>query len=457
MSDRPARRRHHVASIRLGRMIRLGRFARRSRDRWEIGSLRRSLLFYVLTVEVIALIVTAALLSGQQVGLGDLTMLGGIIALGIAKEELTRQVERMRRRFSDTPHLNMTSVWTFAGALVLPPGLSAVVVVALYTHLWLRTWHPVRSVRPWKSVFSASAVILSCHTATGIQQFIGRDELADATELHTVTLLAVAIVLYSAVNLGLVAGAIAMMTSERTARRLFGTGGDLLLEYATLAMGAMAAMFLLHAPWAVVLFIPVLLVLHRSVLIRQLEEAASTDSKTGLLNATAWQALAKGEIERAKRDGTGLAVLMLDLDHFKHINDTHGHFIGDQVLVAVADKLKREMREYDLLGRFGGEEFVVLCPETSATDLPQLGERVRRAVAQVTVEVDDRTESVARPTASVGAAHFPESGSDLEAVLLAADNALFAAKDGGRNRVEILRPHADEAGQDSSGASSSSA
>jgi diguanylate cyclase (GGDEF)-like protein len=419
-----------------------------------LWSLRPALLAYVLAVQLAALASTFVLVSAHHIGQRDLVLLAVLIAGGVLKEEMTRHVERMRRRFSDTPHQNMTSVWTLAGALVLPPGLVAVVVATLYAYLWLRTWHPVRSVRVWKLVFSVSAVTISCYTATGIRQLIEPGALADGG-LQTVAWLVVAIVAYSVVNLGLVAGAIALMTTERTARRLLGTLDDGVLEYATLALGAIAAILLVHTPWVVVLLVPVLYALHRIVLIRQLEEAASTDSKTGVLNATAWQTLARREFERALRDRTGFGILMLDLDHFKHINDSHGYAVGDRVLVAVAECLAREVRDYDLLGRFRGEEFMILCPELDAADLAGVGERVRGAVEALVVPVGETGDATIRLTISVGAAHFPETGNDLEDVLLAADNALFAAKDSGRNRVEVLGLTANQhVVQDSTGDSS---
>jgi diguanylate cyclase (GGDEF)-like protein len=256
-----------------------------------------------------------------------------------------------------------------------------------------------------------------------------------------VALLIAAIIVYSVVNLGLIAGAIALLATDHSARRLFGTLGDAQLEYATLAMGALAAISLIRSPWVAIFLIPVLLVLHRSVLFRQLEEAASADPKTGLLNATAWRGLATNEFDRAVRDGTEFGILMLDLDQFKRINATYGHSVGDQILRTVANRLTAEMRRYDLLGRFGDGELVTFCPELTADDVANLGERLRRAVEQLAVPVDETGESIVHPTISVGAAHYPESGTNLEEVLLAADNALFAAKDSGRNRVEVLRPH----------------
>jgi diguanylate cyclase (GGDEF)-like protein len=385
----------------------------------------------VLTVEAVTAAVTIVMVSRSHVELANLVILVVLIVLGLGKEELTRQVERTRRRFSDTPHQNMTSVWTFAAALLLPPGLAVVVVAALYAYLWLRIWYPLHGVRAWKVVFSASAVTLSCHTATAVMHAFGVAPMADR---RTVVLATVAIVLYSAVNLGLVAGAIALMTPDRTMRRLFGTPADAALEYATLTLGAAAAMLLHFAPASVLLLIPALVVLHRTVLVRQLEQAASSDPKTGVLNPTTWQSLAHSELERARREQSSIGLLMLDIDHFKMVNDGNGHLAGDQVLVAVAEQLKQRTRPYDLLGRFGGDEFTLLCIGVDAENLIGIAERIRHSIETLTIPGEDTPV-----TMSIGAAHFPEVGPELEDLLLAADNALFAAKDRGRNRVVMLR------------------
>ncbi|TDV44175.1 GGDEF domain-containing protein [Actinophytocola oryzae] len=436
------------------------RVRRRAIDGWEFWSLRRPLLVYVLTVQLAALIVTILLTGSQRVALADLSMLAGITALGVVKEELTRHVERIRRRFADTPYQNMTSVWTLAAALVLPPGLSAAVVVFLYAHLWFRTWRRVHTARPWKVLVSVSAVVLSCHTASGVAHLIGRPALADAAAPRTVALLVLAVVLYSVVNLGLVAGAYALMTSERTARRLLGTLTDAMLEYATLAMGVLAAILLLRSPLAVVFLIPVLVVLHNSVLIRQLEEASSTDAKTGMLNTAAWLAVAGREFDRAQRDGTSLGLLRLDLDHFTHVNATYGEQFGDTVLHAVADVIQHEVRDVDLVGRHD-EEFVVLCAEVTPVELLAVGERVRAAVAELELSAaeasDGRTGAdVATVTVSIGLAHYPLSATSLEDLLGAAGIALFAAKDNGRNRVAMRLDHRHQPAQDRSASSSSS-
>ncbi len=127
---------------------------------------------------------------------------------------------------------------------------------------------------------------------------------------------------------------------------------------------------------------------------------------------------------------------MLDLDYFKSINDRMGHLVGDQVLHAVAEQLDQDTRPYDLLGRFGGDEFVLLCVGVDAEALVAIAERARASIERLAIPGTDLDVQV---TVSIGAAHFPGVGPDLEDLLLAADNAVFAAKDRERNRVVILR------------------
>src|SRR6266498_3225722 len=242
--------------------------------RWELWTLRPGLRTYALAVEATAVGVTIALLSHAHVQLADLLMLAAIVALGLAKEELTRNVERMRRRFSDTPHQNMTSVWTFAAAVLLPPGLAVLAVGALYAYLWLRIWRPLHGERVWKVVFNASTVTLSCHAATATLHVVGAYPLTGWREVGVAM---VAILIYSVVNLGLAAGALALMTTQRTVRRLLGTPADAALEYATLTIGAVAAILLADAPAAVLLLIPTLVVLHQSVLVRQRSEEHTSE------------------------------------------------------------------------------------------------------------------------------------------------------------------------------------
>ena len=387
-------------------------------------------------MELAAVALTGVLATASPVDAGAMTTLAVIIGLGIALGEATRHVERVRRRFTDTPHVNLTSVWTFSAALVLPPVLTPIVIVAIYLHLFWRSWYRVRSVHPYRLVFTSSTVILAAYVAWTIRHLLAPADVADWRGPGAVLAIVVALVLYSATNSGLVATAIALHDREWDTRRALGTVKETALEYGTLGLGAITALLLSFSPAWAVMIVPALLVLHRSVLMRQLEEAASTDQKTGLTNATAWTNLASAEIQRAARDGTCVGVLMIDLDHFKQVNDAHGHLVGDRVLQAVAEALSAAARRYDVVGRWGGEEFVILCPEVTKDTLRDIAERIRERVRELRVPLDDTV--VEGLTVSIGIALYPEFGPELQDVLLAADDALFVAKDSGRNQVQTI-------------------
>jgi len=408
----------------------------RAPRRWALWGESRRVLVFILFVEFAAVALTALLASASTVDGDTLVTLGVIIGLGVAMGEATRHVERVRRRFTDTPHVNLTSVWTFSASLVLPPTLTPIVIVALYVHLFWRSWYRVRSVHPYRLVFTASTVTLAAFVAWTIRHLLAPADVADWRTPGAVLAIAVALVAYSATNSGLVACAITLHEREWDTRRALGTFKESALEYGTLGLGAITALLLSFSPAWAVMIVPALLVLHNSVLMRQLEEAASTDQKTGLTNATAWTNLASAEIQRAARDGTKVGVLMIDLDHFKQVNDLHGHLVGDRVLQAVADVLMTSARRYDVVGRWGGEEFVVLCPEVTKDTLRSIAERIRGQVRDLRVTAENAV--VEGLTVSIGIALYPEFGPELQDVLLAADDALFVAKDSGRNQVQTI-------------------
>lgn len=171
--------------------------------------------------------------------------------------------------------------------------------------------------------------------------------------------------------------------------------------------------------------------------LRQQKEAAEalarTDALTGIANRRAFDEAAQHEIRRALRYGTPLALLMTDIDHFKAINDTHGHSFGDQVLVDCARTLLASVREVDLVGRWGGEEFVILMPGTDIDEAVRAAERMRLAIAGMPTRFNGKTCGY---TASFGVATFSQAQPTLDALLADADQALYRAKERGRNRVE---------------------
>ena len=165
------------------------------------------------------------------------------------------------------------------------------------------------------------------------------------------------------------------------------------------------------------------------------EFRASTDALTGLPNSRAVQDTVKRMVAQASRTATPLAAALLDLDHFKQINDYYGHARGDEVLAAAGIVLRASVRESDFVGRYGGEEFVILMPGTSREGAVAVLEKIRATFATITVPTVNRAI-----TASAGIAVLPEDGGDVATLLRNADRALYAAKSNGRNRVEVCSP-----------------
>jgi diguanylate cyclase (GGDEF)-like protein len=166
---------------------------------------------------------------------------------------------------------------------------------------------------------------------------------------------------------------------------------------------------------------------------KRLRKLSITDGLTELYNHRHVQTLLHEEFERSHRSGDPVAVAMLDLDRFKQVNDTYGHPTGDVVLYETAQILRDTAREIDMVGRYGGEEFIAILPATDEEEAARFAERVRRAVGDH--EYRDEATLI-RMTVSCGVASFPAPGVDSPEVLLKrADEGLYAAKTGGRNRV----------------------
>ncbi len=168
-----------------------------------------------------------------------------------------------------------------------------------------------------------------------------------------------------------------------------------------------------------------------------LERLARTDALTGINNRRHLFELAVHEFEVARRYGHPLSVIMLDLDHFKDVNDTFGHAVGDQILQSVTQVARSQLRDVDLIGRYGGEEFVIILPVTSARQSSLVAERIRGGVESLRIETDKGPASV---TLSLGIAemfHAPQDGS-VDDMIRRADEALYAAKKAGRNRAVIF-------------------
>ncbi len=165
----------------------------------------------------------------------------------------------------------------------------------------------------------------------------------------------------------------------------------------------------------------------------ELERRALTDALTGLFNIRWWRDMAPRVMSQSLRTGAGVGILLMDLDHFKEINDTAGHAVGDSVLRAVARALRRVVRDSDYAVRYGGEEFLVVLTNSTVDGAMRVAQALQSAVAELRAP----TAAPTRVTASIGVAVFPDHGQELDDVVLAADQAMYQAKRDGRDRIAV--------------------
>jgi len=406
--------------------------------RWELLAAPRGVLPLYLTVEAAAAALVV-LFPGDAPTDTDWARFAALLVVSCLQTELSLGIEKARRYLADGPHISMTSVWMFGGALVLPAAMAVGLTTIIYLHLWVRVWRRVQGRSAYRVVFSSTTIVLGC-LAVGpiLRLFDIHNVLADGWQGCRILLAIVAAgLVYTTINGVLVAVGIKLHHPDRPWSKTFGTKAENALELATLSLGGVTAVMLVTQPALVGLMLLPVIVLHRNILMRQLEEKAAQDSKTGLLTAEEWRVRVAGELMRNARTLTPFAVLMVDLDRFKRVNDTYGHMAGDAVLRTVAETITGQLRAYDSVGRWGGEEFAVLLPQIPGRGARDVAERIRAAVEaiEVTVTIDDTSHVITGMSASVGVASFPETGMTVDGLVHAADQAMYRAKGAGRNTV----------------------
>jgi len=362
-----------------------------------------------------------------------------MFALGVVFEELARKVGKLRWVISSGPQPDMTSVWTFAGTLVLAPGYAALLAAVLAAYLWLREQREAGQFL-YRKVYTGATVVLACLASSAVVHHGSANPLASPSA-HSAATVVVALVVYTCVNRLLISVAVVLAGGPMTPSIMLGRWDDNALELATLCLGYVTAVVVVQQPWLTAVVLVPMVLLQRGALVRQLEELSTIDSKTQLLNALAWHQLAARALMSAGPASTA-AVLVIDLDNFKAVNDIHGHLVGDAALFEVGRGVKQELRQGDIVGRFGGEEFVVMLPNLGAAAAERIAERVRSRIASVQLADLQATHTdggVCRHalSASIGVAIYPRHAGDLSGLLRAADAALYVAKHAGRNRVAL--------------------
>ncbi len=360
----------------------------------------------------------------------DLGRFALLAVLGLGYAEASDRVERFKRYLGkDGIWSNHTSVWAFAGVLVLPGAYAAMLVLLIYAQQLL-LGHRHQSVHPHRVVFITSTMVLATLAGSAFLHAVGGGITTSGLRAALITVGTFGI--FPVVNLGVLISGRALAAKTKRISSLLPDRDTVGFELMTLILGVFTAGLVLHTPWLTPLVLGLLAGLHRNSLVKNLRVAASTDAKTGLLNNAAWQDRAEQGLSRASRASQPVAVVMIDLDHFKNVNDTHGHLVGDRVLREVADALGVELRGHDLLGRFGGEEFVAFLEGPTAEQAVEISERLRHCIASITIT------DIPSVTGSIGVAFCtPPRQANLADLLQVADTALYKAKAAGRNRIDI--------------------
>lgn len=426
------------------------RAADRSRHprNWALWQRPRRMIVFLIGMELVAVVgfVFTFAISANPTGLDWIRF--AILAVGATVHiQFTQRQEERRRSHIRTVLIDLIAVWVFPAILLLPATLVVLLVVLIRVQRWFTARRPAHNF-----IFSSVSHSLAAALAQVTYSALGPQDWQTVSGLESLRefgLVVVAALVYEAIQIIYVGGVLALgASSAPTVRNVLGSKADNLLEAITTGLGAVTAVLLVTMPPAVSIMAVVTVVFNRLAELDQLQDDVRTDSKTGILNMRGWSESAERSFQRTVRSNDSSALLMIDLDHFKWINDTYGHPAGDDVLRAVGELLREVTRPRDVVGRFGGEEFLVLLPEVNANIADAAAERIRGAVAEAHIVTTDKRggpTTITGRTTSVGVAVYPEHGTTLEELLHAADGAVYQAKENGRNQVRIAQPRRQKA------------
>ena len=338
-------------------------------------------------------------------------------------------VEATRRQGEPAGALNkdLLSAWFLPIAFVLPPVYSLLAPLPLM----ILTQYRVRRTVVYRRALSVAAIGLAHALGSLVFHRMAAAWNPDQLRPGVVALLWAAIAIVAAlvaalVNVVLVAIAVKIDSPEFSWAGLLWDSENLTIDIGELCIGVVVGLLCVLQPLLVLIALTPVVLLQRSLIHDQLWAAARLDPKTGLLNAPTWEREAASEIARAQRTKTSLSVMLLDLDHFKAVNDRFGHLAGDEVLKAVAEVMRGQLREYDRCSRFGGDEFAILLPQSDLQEAGQTAERIRRHVAAITVLAGS---SVVQTSVSIGIAQLWSPLQGVTDLLAAADLSLYRAKE----------------------------
>jgi diguanylate cyclase (GGDEF)-like protein len=409
--------------------------------RWACWRLPRAARVLVLAVPAVYAAVGALGVATVHFSVRDLATAAIFAAASVLSVEVSMRLAWPRTR-GDLLSSDGLAVWILPVALLLPPIYVALMVVIPRVYVQIRVWR----AQTMKFVYSTATLGLAYAAASEVHRIIlgaapttwKAGQLLGGTKPVLAVLAAIAVWWISH---NLLIFAVVALTAGRTPVIAFLANREThVTDAVAICIGtAITVLWIVHPAAAALLAPAVLLMQHQ--LYSGLRQAVRRDLLTNVSNPQFWREAARREVDRAWASSTNLAVLVIDLDHFKAVNDQHGHLAGDDVLAATARAIAAALRPSDLIGRLGGEEFGAVLSGLNLPDAQRAAERVRTHIAATRVR-SDRGEWIT-VTASIGIAELTANGTDLTELLNAADTAMYAAKTAGRNTTRTAEPHHD--------------
>jgi diguanylate cyclase (GGDEF)-like protein len=400
---------------------------------WQLPPLLRC---YVAAVPVLALAVACVEAARAEWRVADLATFLALLCCGAISMAST---PRMMYAHPGVTR-DFSSVWVLPTAILLPPIYAVLMPIPLFA---IQRWRVHRGILH-RTVFTVASIGLTYALASWVFRSFPPHFAGDTvgSGLHGLTWVIAAVACGLIASRGhslLIACAVKLSDPEVRIRNIELNRQAVQAAFAELDLGILITIAVGLSPALFVLALPTVLLVRRFLVYPILISQARIDSKTGMLNVSTWEAEAEAELSRSRRTQSPVALALVDIDHFKSVNDTHGHLVGDKVLKSVSEALMSHLRDYDRAGRFGGEEFVLLLAQTSGSDACRIAERLRRHVAGMTVPIEDRPNApIVRLTISVGVTAMERGETrELTDLLAAADSALYHAKETGRNRVAV--------------------
>jgi diguanylate cyclase (GGDEF)-like protein len=406
---------------------------------WQLPPLLRWYVALVITLAVAAIGVGFAATSWRTADAVEFLLLACCGTISMASTpRIMYSYPGVTRDFS--------SIWVLPTAILLPPVYSTLIPIPIVATLQLFVY----PTKVHRRVFSAATLCLSYAGISLLFRALPHSFAGPTpgTGLHAFTwCLAVGAceILACRIQHFCIVGAVKM---ANPAMRFF--AGEFNRDalhglFVEIDLGILITIAVALSSALVVIALPTVLLVRRFLIHPVLVAQSRTDAKTGLLNVSTWESEAETELSRSVRTRNPVALALIDIDHFKQVNDTYGHLVGDRVLKAIAEALTGQSRDYDRVGRFGGEEFVLLLAQTTEIDARKIAERLRGYIASLPIPTDDRPGSATvHVTISIGVTGLGGGERyELTDLLAAADAAMYAAKQAGRNQVAFAPPLRD--------------